>query len=450
MDKVTLYLPIEIKWRELNSNILLSKFAAEYGFRVYVGSKLAISRLIKKKNTRAGVFIFKGGMETKQILKIREKIEKFIILDQEISPSCLDFENVMKNRIWPGSEKYIDRYYVIGQVAYESGLKALKKLSKKIKKTGWPRKDLNRNEFKFFYKKKIKEIRDKYGNFIFFSSAFGFNSKKKIDRVYEFKKNHKWKSVRKGLKNEIVGAFSTLEEFEANIEILRKLDKEKSCPQIIIRPHPAEDHNEWKKISKSFNKIKIIYEGDIDSWVYSSSALLHRGCASAITAYMNGTPIAYPILKKDNIKKALPYQLSEHLYNFSDILNFCKKNINKKPNPLKKFSKSFNRMVHIDKKFASENILDDILNLNIKKETNYKQNFFDIILMSLNEKIKHKINFIKEIIGLKDNLMWAPQSQKLPGGIGKKEIKNILKRLSKNNKIRVSDVFKDCVIIEKI
>ena len=76
-----------------------------------------------------------------------------------------------------------------------------------------------------------------------------------------------------------------------------------------------------------------------------------------------------PILKKDNIKKALPYQLSEHLYNFSDILNFCKKNINKKPNPLKKFSKSFNRMVHIDKKFASENILDDILNLNIKKET---------------------------------------------------------------------------------
>ena len=31
-----------------------------------------------------------------------------------------------------------------------------------------------------------------------------------------------------------------------------------------------------------------------------------------------------------------------------------------------------NMKKHIDKKFASENILDDILNLNIKKETNYK------------------------------------------------------------------------------
>lgn len=61
MDKVTLYLPIEIKWRELNSNILLSKFAAEYGFRVYVGSKLAISRLIKKKIQEREYLFLKGG-----------------------------------------------------------------------------------------------------------------------------------------------------------------------------------------------------------------------------------------------------------------------------------------------------------------------------------------------------------------------------------------------------
>ena len=45
--------------------------------------------------------------------------------------------------------------------------------------------------------------------------------------------------------------------------------------------------------------------------------------------------------------------------------------------------------------------------------------------------------------------MWAPASQKLPGGITKKETKNILKRLSKSDKIKVSDVFKDCVMIEK-
>ena len=300
MYKTTLYLPIEIKWRELNSLILLSKFAAENGLRIYLGSKLAINRLLKKKKTRAGIFIFKGGMKSEEILKIKKKIDKFIILDQEISPSCLDFQKMIRYRIWPGSEKYIDRYYVIGQVAYKAGVKVFKKSSRKIIKTGWPRKDLSRNEFKFFYEKNIKKIKNKYGNFIFFSSAFGYNSKQKIERVYEFKKNHSWKSVKKGLKNEMEWAFSTLKEFEANIEVLKKLDLDKSCPQIIIRPHPAEDHNEWKKISKSFKKIKVIYEGDIDSWVYSSSALLHRGCASAITAYMEWNTYWLPNIKEKN------------------------------------------------------------------------------------------------------------------------------------------------------
>ena len=449
MYKTTLYLPIEIKWRELNSLILLSKFAAENGLRIYLGSKLAINRLLKKKKTKAGIFIFKGGMKSEEILKIKKKIDKFIILDQEISPSCLDFQKMIRYRIWPGSEKYIDRYYVIGQLAYEAGVKVFKKLSSKIIKTGWPRKDLSRNEFKFFYQKKIKKIKDKYGNFILFSSAFGYNSSQKIERVYEFKKNHSWKSVKKGLKNEMEWAFSTLKEFEANIEVLKKLDLDKSCPQIIIRPHPAEDHNEWKKISKSFKKIKVIYEGDIDSWVYSSNALLLRGCASAITAYMNGTPIGYPILKKGIIKKALPYYLSEHLYNFSEIKKFCINNINKKSIPLKKFSKSFQRVVHIDKKFASEIILEDILKLNVKKEEKYKSNIIDLLKIYLNEKFKYIKNILKEIIGRKDNLMWAPASQKLPGGITKKETKNILKRLSNSDKIKVSDVFKDCVMIEK-
>ena len=69
MYKTTLYLPIEIKWRELNSLILLSKFAAENGLRIYLGSKLAINRLLKKKKTRAGIFIFKGGMKSEEILK---------------------------------------------------------------------------------------------------------------------------------------------------------------------------------------------------------------------------------------------------------------------------------------------------------------------------------------------------------------------------------------------
>ena len=102
----------------------------------------------------------------------------------------------------------------------------------------------------------------------------------------------------------------SLKEFHANIDLFKKIDKDKSCPQIIIRPHPAEDHMEWNKIAKNFDNIKVIYEGSIIPWIYAAKALLHRGCASSVQAYMAGIPIGYPILKKE------------------DILDFFVKNIN--------------------------------------------------------------------------------------------------------------------------
>ena len=40
------------------------------------------------------------------------------------------------------TEKYVDRYYLIGKYAYDTGQKVYPKLSSKIIMTGWPRVDL--------------------------------------------------------------------------------------------------------------------------------------------------------------------------------------------------------------------------------------------------------------------------------------------------------------------
>ena len=62
MEKKTIYIPIEIKARELTQYIFFSKFAISKGFRVYIGSKPAINRLLDQKPNKAGVLIFKGGL----------------------------------------------------------------------------------------------------------------------------------------------------------------------------------------------------------------------------------------------------------------------------------------------------------------------------------------------------------------------------------------------------
>ena len=41
-QKKTIYIPIEIFYREINSRVLLSLTAVNYGYRVYLGTKAGI------------------------------------------------------------------------------------------------------------------------------------------------------------------------------------------------------------------------------------------------------------------------------------------------------------------------------------------------------------------------------------------------------------------------
>ena len=465
MNKKTIYLPIEIKVRELTSFILLSLFAVEKNYRIYLGSKPAIRELIEKKKNKSGIFIFKGGMETEDILKIKNKVDKFIILDQEISPSCIDFKKEMRRRIWPGSEEFIDRYYLLGQRAYDAGVEVLSKLKDKIVNTGWPSIDLSRDNLRFFYSEKVKEIKNKFGDFILFSSAFSYNSKKKIDDVYQFSKKHEWQSVRDSLEEDMIWAEYTLLEFNKNIELLREIDKNPDCPQIIVRPHPSEDHQEWEKIAKTFNRIKVIFDGEISPWIYAARGLLHRGCASSIQAYMAGIPIGYPLLSQHTIKKALPYEISEHLFSSKEVIEFCKKNIDKPPVSPKLYTDEFNKVVNIKDKYACEVIIEDINKLDVSHEPifefkitfkNYLLHIFRSILKLFKKSISENLIKYRKTILLKHSIRIAPQAQKMPGGISKIDVKDMLDKLQKfntsfaNKKIVVREVYKDCIEIEGI
>ena len=446
--KITLYFPIELKARELSSFVLLSIFAVNHGCRIYLGSKSSIRRLLKQKKIKAGLYVFNGGVQLPDLLKIKSKTNQYVILDHEISPSCLDFEDAIRSRLWPDTQKYIDRYYVLGERSYNASFKVLDEIRPKIVKTGWPIIDLSKKEFHFLFSERVNKIKEKHGEFILFSSAFCYISKKMINDVSEVYKKSNWKSLNNRREEEISWAKLTLKEFQANIKIFKKIDKDKSCPQIIIRPHPSEDHDEWRRIASSFSKIKVIYEGEITPWIYASSALLHRGCASAVQAYMFGIPIGYPIFTKKTVKKALPYKISEHFYNSEEIIKFCKKYIGKKPETPKCYSQPFNDVIHIENKHASELIIEDMLKLHIEKEGYYKTKLKDFMYDYLKKKRDSFQKNIKQFLHFKNNIGIAPQSQKIPGGITKLEIEEFLDRLSPKNNLKVKHIFRDCIEIE--
>ena len=73
LKKKHIYIPIEILVREINPKILFSFISALNNYRVYIGTKTNIDKIIKKKKSfnKAGIFFYKS-----QIINNRPYIKK--------------------------------------------------------------------------------------------------------------------------------------------------------------------------------------------------------------------------------------------------------------------------------------------------------------------------------------------------------------------------------------
>ena len=71
MKLKTLYIPIEIKVREFHHRLYLS-FEALKNYRVYLGTKSEIFRIINKKENKGGIFISKGQLSKENLNLIKK------------------------------------------------------------------------------------------------------------------------------------------------------------------------------------------------------------------------------------------------------------------------------------------------------------------------------------------------------------------------------------------
>ncbi len=461
MKKISLYLPIELKARELAPKILLSLVAANKNLRVYLGTQATISRIISTKKEKGGVYFFKGGLSLNLVKNIKKKCSKFIILDEEAGPGDENPRMTMRERINKNIEQEIDRYYILGKKNFDIAKIIFSNFRKSLVLSGWPRIDF----FKLSAKQKknnqsVKDIKKKYGDYILFVSDFGQNSRKMI--FYTKETNKKIYKDNKRLQNKINKiSLDQFNEFNKVSDLLLDLDKDNSIPMIIIRPHPSEDHEPWERISKKMKKFKVILEGEISPWIHGSKAILHRGCSTSIQAYLGNIPQGYIVTNKKTIRRALPYTLSKKLFSLKDIKEFCKniprvKDIKYENSLLKK---DFNQIIHTDKKFASEIIVDDIIKMNPSKEHLYKP---DIITFSKNWARNFVHNYDVAFFILKKfflkfvNNVYETQidrivshHQKIPFGIRLRDINNEISNYNFKNKIIVKQILKNAFLIEK-
>ena len=140
---------------------------------------------------------------------------------------------------------------------------------------------------------------------------------------------------------------------------------------------------------------------------------------------------------------------------------FCKNKINVKKNKNENLflKKSFNKIVHVKKKFSSEIIIDDIIKMNLSKEDHYEPDILTFLKNWIRNLI-HNYNVIsyflkKFILKLTNSTYKTPidrivsQHQKIPFGIRLKDINNEILNYKFKDKIIIKQILKNAFLIEK-
>jgi surface carbohydrate biosynthesis protein len=454
--KKLIFFPIEIKSRELKVRLLMSLFALKKNFFCFIGDKHGIFRATK--HFSPGSYFYKSinHKDTGHIQKIKDLKNNYIVLDEEGGfqySTPKELNKFITVRSSSENVKLIDKFYTWGKFDHNEWKKRYCKYSDKFKLLGSPRIDLWKNKIvKKIYKNEISDISKKFNNnYILVVSSF-MSSEKELKKYYKvfdhwFKfRNKKERQIQINQKK------SDLALFKNFLIMINCISKDNPHLNFVIRPHPAENINDWRNFTKKMSKnIHISNEYDVTPWIFSSSFVIHNSSAVGMqTAGMK--------------KKLITYRPKGFIYdrNFpnkfgiiTDDKKKISKIINSKINLKNKkdldFKKLKNRFCNINEdNLTSEKLINDIN----KSHTIYSKfnfvNFFFISFLYMGRDLLFLL--IRKFVKIKQIKQKTLRSsaEKIPGGITKHEIEAFFKAMDDfDKKVKIIKFCNNCYLIYK-
>jgi len=436
-----LYLPIEIKKRELLPKLFLGLSALNKGFNFVIGNKTSI--FAATDYFGPGVYFYKSMNfnDTNHIKAIKKKNNIYVVHDEEsgVTHSTLKtFNNFINIRSSKENINLIDKFFTWGKFDHSAWIKKYKKHKNKFKMTGSPRLDLciskvNEN----FLSDEINQIKKKYNKFILFISS-GVSSDKELKNIFKQDKFFFRYKKRIEKKNRIVQMRNLRRYFKSSVEMIRHISTKFQDTNIVIRPHPNENLNDWKKILKNSDKniFLDLSNNDITTLIKGSECIIHNSSFSGIQASLLKKPIVIFSPKNINLsKRNFPNKLGYIAHSKEKVFLILKNILNskKKFNKKKFYKKTLTRVNFSKYKTASDKIINNISKFKVNKSSknNININFYSKYLF-LKNFIKKKINY--EIKEFDSKYTRRTMSEKLGGGILKKDILKYIKIAKKNNK----------------
>ncbi|MDQ0350233.1 surface carbohydrate biosynthesis protein [Alkalibacillus filiformis] len=298
-----LFLPVEVKVRELDAKMLLAYYAAQEGFRVVIGEQTAVERAALE--LPQGIFFAKGYPDryrSRVVKKMKAKGHRLIELDEE-GLIMSDRNHYLEDRMNKSSTKQFDQIYCWGtdqKELIESHIP-----NQELILTGNPRFDLLKEKFRPLYKQRVKSIQTSYGSFILLNTRFSIYNPKKKNNQNEHEQYDYMKQL-----------------FQHFIKLTEAIAREIPYQTIIIRPHPSENLHTYQKRFESYDNIVIAPFGNVIDWILASQVIIHNGCTTGLEAFLLNKPsITYMPIEDDRYDVFLPNQFSEKATTIDSVLD---------------------------------------------------------------------------------------------------------------------------------
>jgi surface carbohydrate biosynthesis protein len=177
-----------------------------------------------------------------------------------------------------------------------------------IYQTGNGRIDLLRPELRGLYTERTSELKARHGDFILVNTNFGAINHFMSNMSAKVTEDDKQPAVR-GHENGYLLHRQKL--FQMFLDVLPEMARQFPKTKIILRPHPAENHDIWREALRDCGNVEINNDGSVIPWILASQALVHNGCTTGSEAYILGkVTIAFQPITSAEFDLHVPNDLS--------------------------------------------------------------------------------------------------------------------------------------------
>tara|TARA_B100000989_G_scaffold21727_1_gene14255 strand:- start:22101 stop:23480 length:1380 start_codon:yes stop_codon:yes gene_type:complete len=450
-----IYIPIEVKTRELLSKLFFIANNINENFVFFIGDKMSTRSALSLFGK--GIYFYKSinWYDLPHIKRVKNRGNAYISLDEEggaTQSNKSSFKSLLDYRSSEENISLVDRVFTWGNFDYKGWCREYKNYKKKIFKTGSPRFDLWRNQvYSKIFKEEISNLQ-KYTPYIFIPSTF-VSSKKILKKVISDEKNIKKtnsKITSLVLKKRIKSLEDSYKNYIVYVKLIKKLTKDFPNYNIIVKPHPTENLYDWQKkfALKKYSNVLVNNDFDLTSYIAAAESVIFSESTAGIQSIIMGKKAISYNIKSNVTFRNFANKCAPQATNYKILLKYLNKKVFYKQHI---YRKKIQNRYHISKTTSSKIIMKNIKNIKINR-INIKLLKLKVMLLNPFYVIIHNLKFLKARIRkiiLKIETNYKSYESKMQGGIEKNEIEKFFKCLRLKNKVEIIKFGKNGFIIHK-